>query len=136
MTTYLAIILLFCAPVAAIFFARTIYGESNAAQYIEDAGITSPFVAAFAVPLHVDTDGRLVNRTRGCRQLVAAGRLRRLHAAAEHHAAGNHDLAVPHAVAGRCVATLRPSRFGRWRMHSPVACRMTNPSCLVPDDCA
>ncbi len=44
---------------AAIFFARTIYGESNAAQRIEAAGITSPFVAAFAVPLKVDTVGDL-----------------------------------------------------------------------------
>ncbi len=54
MTTYLIIILLFCAPVAAIFFAQTFYTDHEAVQYMEAFGLTSPFVAAFAVPLITD----------------------------------------------------------------------------------
>ncbi len=56
MTTYLAIILLFFAPVAAIFFTRTIYRDPQMARVIAAAGITSPFVTAFSVPLDVETD--------------------------------------------------------------------------------
>ena len=55
MTTYLIIILLFCAPVAGIFFARTFYADTQGTLSMEMAGVTSPFVAAFSTPLHVDT---------------------------------------------------------------------------------
>ncbi len=49
MTTYLLIILLFCAPLAAIFFTQTrVYPNRNVAASVEAASITSPFVAAFA----------------------------------------------------------------------------------------
>ena len=54
MTTYLAIILLFCAPVAANFFTQTFYPNMQVADYVEAVGFTSPFVAAFAIPLDVD----------------------------------------------------------------------------------
>jgi hypothetical protein len=52
MTTYLVIILLFCAPLAVSYFARTfLEHERELVQQIRDAGFTSPFAAAFAVPL-------------------------------------------------------------------------------------
>lgn len=56
MTTYLAIILLFCAPLAGIFFANFVYQDANTVEFMQTAGFTSPFVTAFAVPLDVDTD--------------------------------------------------------------------------------
>jgi ABC-type transport system involved in multi-copper enzyme maturation permease subunit len=54
MTTYLLIVVLFCAPLAAIFFARTVYADQHIARSVETVSITSPFVAAFAVPLEMD----------------------------------------------------------------------------------
>jgi hypothetical protein len=51
MTTYLVIILLFCAPLAVNYFAQTFFPEHPNAAIIESAGFTSPFAAAFAVPL-------------------------------------------------------------------------------------
>jgi hypothetical protein len=51
MTTYLIIILLFCAPLAVHYFALTFFPEHPSARVIEDLGFTSPFAAAFAVPL-------------------------------------------------------------------------------------
>ncbi len=54
MTTYLAIAVLFCAPVAASFFARVVYQDTNIADNIQAAGITSPFLVAFEVPLDVE----------------------------------------------------------------------------------
>ncbi len=56
MTTYIIIIILFCAPVATISFAHTFYAETNPAAVtsVERIGLTSPFIAAFAVPLVID----------------------------------------------------------------------------------
>jgi len=51
MTTYLVIILLFCAPLAVNYFAQTFFPSHPNAAIIESAGFTSPFAAAFAVPL-------------------------------------------------------------------------------------
>jgi ABC-type transport system involved in multi-copper enzyme maturation permease subunit len=51
MTTYLAIILLFCAPLAVKYFADTFFPEHPAVKTIDAAGFTSPFSAAAAVPL-------------------------------------------------------------------------------------
>jgi ABC-type transport system involved in multi-copper enzyme maturation permease subunit len=51
MTTYLIIILLFCAPLAVHYFAVTFFLEHPSVRVIEDLGFTSPFAAAFAVPL-------------------------------------------------------------------------------------
>ena len=51
MTTYLVIIVMFCAPLAANFFAQTFFADHPNTPYIEQAGFISPFSAAFAVPL-------------------------------------------------------------------------------------
>ena len=54
MTSYLVIILLFCAPLAARFFAEGFFPNHPATPYIIDAGLTSPFAATFAIPLDVE----------------------------------------------------------------------------------
>jgi ABC-type transport system involved in multi-copper enzyme maturation permease subunit len=51
MTTYLVIILLFCAPLAINFFAGRFFPEHPNTPIVEQLGLTSPFAAAFAVPL-------------------------------------------------------------------------------------
>jgi ABC-type transport system involved in multi-copper enzyme maturation permease subunit len=51
MTTYLLIILLYCAPLATIFISRTFYPNRNVSRFIEAASVTSPFVAVSSVPL-------------------------------------------------------------------------------------
>jgi ABC-type transport system involved in multi-copper enzyme maturation permease subunit len=53
MTTYLVIIVLFCAPLAANFFAQTFYANHPNAPYVAQAGLVSPFSAAFSVPLDI-----------------------------------------------------------------------------------
>jgi ABC-type transport system involved in multi-copper enzyme maturation permease subunit len=76
MTTYFTIIVLFCVPVAVNFFTDTFYRDTVTEQLIRDnpllaenpsqlpwtpqrivkaTGFTSPFVAAFSVPLDVRT---------------------------------------------------------------------------------
>ncbi len=54
MTSYLVIIVLFAAPLAAGFFADTFYQGQPAAEIVRNASFTSPFAAAFGVPLHMD----------------------------------------------------------------------------------
>jgi ABC-type transport system involved in multi-copper enzyme maturation permease subunit len=54
MTTYLLLVLLFCAPVAASSFAHAFYPDHPTTRHVETAGITSPFLAAFRVPLKTD----------------------------------------------------------------------------------
>jgi hypothetical protein len=61
MTTYLLIVLLFTAPLAARFFAQTFFSGPTAASDGSDAVartrpmlMTSPFAAAFSVPLKFD----------------------------------------------------------------------------------
>jgi len=56
MTTYLLIVVLFCAPLAAIFFAQTVSQDPDMGQSVATVSITSPFVAAFAVPLDMQFD--------------------------------------------------------------------------------
>lgn len=51
MSTYLAIIVLFTAPLAAWFFAATFF---EGAPWVAWLGFTSPFAAVFAVPLDFD----------------------------------------------------------------------------------
>ncbi len=51
MTTYVVIIVLYCAPLAVNYFAQTFFPSHPSADVIEDLGFTSPFAAAFAVPL-------------------------------------------------------------------------------------
>jgi len=51
MSSYLAIIVLFCVPLALNFFAVEFFPNHPTTESIEWAGLTSPFSAAFAVPL-------------------------------------------------------------------------------------
>jgi ABC-type transport system involved in multi-copper enzyme maturation permease subunit len=62
MTTYLVIIVLFCAPLAMQYFADTFKpydplkpDVNRGTLIVRSAGFTSPFSAAAAVPLTVDT---------------------------------------------------------------------------------
>jgi hypothetical protein len=60
MTTYASIIVLFCVPLAITVFAKTFMLESappeqaRVIQSIHQLGVTSPFAAAFSVPLSGD----------------------------------------------------------------------------------
>jgi ABC-type transport system involved in multi-copper enzyme maturation permease subunit len=53
MTTYLVIVLLFTLPLAVTFFADTFFPDTVATDLISKASFTSPFAAAFSLP--VDT---------------------------------------------------------------------------------
>jgi ABC-type transport system involved in multi-copper enzyme maturation permease subunit len=55
MTTYLVIVLLFCAPLAMEFFASTFFPTSQLTPVIRSLTVTSPFAATFFVPLSFDT---------------------------------------------------------------------------------
>jgi ABC-type transport system involved in multi-copper enzyme maturation permease subunit len=55
MTTYMIIIALFCAPLAVMFFADTFFPNTPEAQTVRLTSITSPFAAAFSVPLELDS---------------------------------------------------------------------------------
>ncbi len=57
MTTYLVIIVLFCAPLAANFFAQTFFPEHPNTPFVEASGFVSPFAAAHAIPLDLPSDG-------------------------------------------------------------------------------
>src|SRR6185503_3188083 len=61
MTTYMVIILLFCAPLAVQYFAETFFPNHPAVQYINASGFTSPFAAAQAVPLDTGATSPAVN---------------------------------------------------------------------------
>ncbi|MDX1948057.1 MAG: ABC transporter permease subunit [Pirellulaceae bacterium] len=54
MTTYLVIIILFCAPLAASFFAETFFQNHPSTPIVAQFGLSSPFSAAFSVPLDID----------------------------------------------------------------------------------
>lgn len=54
MTSYLLIILLFCVPIAIQYFALRFFDAHPVTQHIEWVGVSSPFSAAFAVPLNMD----------------------------------------------------------------------------------
>ena len=51
MASYLIVIVLFCLPVAGKFFANEFFPVHPNTKYVAWAGVTSPFSAAFAVPL-------------------------------------------------------------------------------------
>ncbi len=51
MTTYLLIVLLFTLPLAITFFASTFFPETQVADWIYKASFTSPFAAAFHLPI-------------------------------------------------------------------------------------
>jgi ABC-type transport system involved in multi-copper enzyme maturation permease subunit len=57
-STYVIILVLFAAPVAAGYFAEAFFHETGGAMAAEQFGILSPFSATFALPLEmVDTKG-------------------------------------------------------------------------------
>ena len=56
MVTYLLIIFLFCVPVAVRFFADEFFPNHPATEKVKLVGVTSPFAAAFSVPLVVEDD--------------------------------------------------------------------------------
>jgi ABC-type transport system involved in multi-copper enzyme maturation permease subunit len=51
MATYIVIIALFCVPLAMRFFAETFFPRSSGATVAGAISVTSPFAAAFSVPL-------------------------------------------------------------------------------------
>ena len=53
MTTYLVIVVMFCAPMAMIFFSDEFLAGKEVADYVDWFGVTSPFCTAFAIPLQV-----------------------------------------------------------------------------------
>jgi ABC-type transport system involved in multi-copper enzyme maturation permease subunit len=58
--TYLFILILFAAPVAARYFAENFFGGTNSAAVVEYAGMLSPFSATFSLPLEfLDKDNAL-----------------------------------------------------------------------------
>ena len=51
---YLAIVTLYCLPLAVRFFADTFFNQAATSDVIQWTNFTSPFAAAFAVPLTFD----------------------------------------------------------------------------------
>jgi ABC-type transport system involved in multi-copper enzyme maturation permease subunit len=60
MTTYLLIIVLFCVPVAMSGFAQAMAGDEDLVRTINAFGVSSPFVAAFSIPMDVDQPGGIM----------------------------------------------------------------------------
>ncbi len=74
MATYLVIIVLFCLPLAASYFGDTFFPNHPATNVVKLAGVTSPFAAAFHVPLDVEISiggETLVNTTYGWMMFLA-----------------------------------------------------------------
>jgi ABC-type transport system involved in multi-copper enzyme maturation permease subunit len=63
MTSYLAVVLLFTMPLAVNYFAETFFPNHAASDAIELATSTSPFAAAFSLPMTMPTveESRLAN---------------------------------------------------------------------------
>jgi ABC-type transport system involved in multi-copper enzyme maturation permease subunit len=61
MTSYMVIIVLFCAPLAVRYFAETFFPTHPNTPFVAEAGFTSPFAAAFAVPLDVGLSSEPTN---------------------------------------------------------------------------
>ncbi len=59
MTTYLIIGVLFGLPLAMRFFARTYFPSAKVTTWIDQAGLTSPIVAAFSIPYHSEGEHML-----------------------------------------------------------------------------
>lgn len=53
MATYIAILVLYLAPLAASFFANAYFPGTSATKMVNASTITSPFAAAFKVPLNI-----------------------------------------------------------------------------------
>ncbi len=54
MTTYLVLTMVFCAPLAVNFFAKTFFPATPASEITANVGLVSPFAAAFSLPLATD----------------------------------------------------------------------------------
>ncbi len=54
MVTYVVILALYLAPIATSFFGNTYFPGSRGTQIANISTITSPFVAAFQVPIYID----------------------------------------------------------------------------------
>jgi ABC-type transport system involved in multi-copper enzyme maturation permease subunit len=59
--TYLIIVTMFMAPVAASFFAKSFLAGSPSATVAETFGVFSPFSATFALPLDIPRDENMVD---------------------------------------------------------------------------
>ena len=57
MTSYLMIVVLFAMPLALAFFTQTFLPNSSIAYAVESASFTSPFAAAFALPIDLQMPG-------------------------------------------------------------------------------
>jgi hypothetical protein len=55
MAAYLIIVLQFCTPLAANFFAQTFFPGSPATPIVQQAGMLSPFATTFSIPLDMET---------------------------------------------------------------------------------
>ncbi len=64
MTSYLVIIVLFCVPLAARYFAESFFDDHPATQHVVTAGITSPFAATWAIPLNIEETVEDIRRVR------------------------------------------------------------------------
>jgi ABC-type transport system involved in multi-copper enzyme maturation permease subunit len=60
-STYVIILVLFAAPVAAGYFAESFYRESDAIRTVGQLGVLSPFSATFALPLEIEHDGKMMS---------------------------------------------------------------------------
>jgi len=60
-STYLVIVVMFVAPLAARFFAESFFRGTEGAAVVEKFGVLSPFAATFALPLEMERDGNLVS---------------------------------------------------------------------------
>jgi hypothetical protein len=60
-STYVIILVLFAAPVAAGYFAESFYRESDAIRTVGQFGVLSPFSATFALPLEIEHDGKMMS---------------------------------------------------------------------------
>jgi ABC-type transport system involved in multi-copper enzyme maturation permease subunit len=59
--TYLVILVLFAAPVAARYFAESFFSGSSSATVVEQLGVFSPFSATFALPLEIEHEGKMIS---------------------------------------------------------------------------
>jgi hypothetical protein len=62
MTTYFVIIVLFCLPLAMRFFAETFFPRAAATSWIRSLNLTSPFAAAFSVPMRFGNQNEMPPR--------------------------------------------------------------------------
>jgi ABC-type transport system involved in multi-copper enzyme maturation permease subunit len=62
MTTYFVIIVLFCLPLAMLFFAERFFTSAPMTAWVRSANMTSPFAAAFSVPMRFANTNEMPNR--------------------------------------------------------------------------